>query len=127
VIGVDGSPGAARAADLTSALAAGLGAKVLVTHVTEGSPADDEPDAVLAAAAAIIGSERIAVTRVRAAADAGVAGALRSEAEAFGAGMLIVGRRGRSALQRLVLGGVSERLLHIAPCPLLIVPHPTLS
>jgi nucleotide-binding universal stress UspA family protein len=122
VVGADGSPGAARAADLTAALAAGLGASVLVVHVTEGSLADDEPDAVLAAAARVIGPERIAATPIRAIGEGGVAGALRSEAEAFGAGMLIVGRRGRSPLQRLVLGGVSERLLHIAPCPLLVVP-----
>jgi nucleotide-binding universal stress UspA family protein len=122
VVGVDGSAAAARAVDLTSALASRLGATVLVVHVTEGSAAAGEPDALVAAAAAAVGPERIAAARVRPAGQAGVAGALGSAAEEFGAGMLVVGRRGRSSLERLVLGGVSERLLHVAPCPVVVVP-----
>ncbi|HSR26202.1 MAG TPA: universal stress protein, partial [Candidatus Eisenbacteria bacterium] len=38
VLGADGSAGAARAAELTSQLAARLGASVLVVHASEGSP-----------------------------------------------------------------------------------------
>jgi nucleotide-binding universal stress UspA family protein len=66
-----------------------------------------------------------AVDRSGHADEAGVAGALRAEALEFAAGMLVVGRRGRSPLQRLLLGGVPERLLHVTPCPLLIVPPPS--
>ena len=36
--------------------------------------------------------------------------------------MIVVGTRGRTALSGLLLGGVTQRLLHIAPCPVLAVP-----
>ena len=124
VLGVDGSAGAARAVDLTAELAARLGATVLVVHAVDGSLEDHEPDAIAAAAADAVGHDRIAAVRVRAAGEGAVADALREEALAFAAGLLVVGRRGRSAVQRLLLGGVSERLLHTAPCPLLVVPSP---
>jgi nucleotide-binding universal stress UspA family protein len=124
VLGVDGSAGAARAVGLTSELAARLQAEVLVVHASNGSLADQEPDAIAAAAADAIGHGRVAAVRVRAAGEGGVADALRAEAVAFASGLLVVGRRGRSSLQRLLLGGVSERLLHITPCPLLVVPPP---
>jgi nucleotide-binding universal stress UspA family protein len=124
VLGVDGSAGAARAVALTSELAARLEAEVLVVHASDGSLADHEPDVIAAAAADAVGHDRVVATRVRAAGEGGVADALRTEAESFGAGLLVVGRRGRSPLQRLLLGGVSERLLHTTPCPLLVVPPP---
>ena len=121
VLGADGSAGAARAAVLTSELAARLGAVVLVVHASDGSAAS-EPDAIAAAAAEAVGHDHVAAVRVRVAGQGGAADALRAEAMEFGAGVLVVGRRGRTELQRLLLGGVSERLLHIAPCPLLVVP-----
>jgi nucleotide-binding universal stress UspA family protein len=36
--------------------------------------------------------------------------------------VIVVGTRGRTPLAGLVLGGVTQRLLHIAPCPVLAVP-----
>ncbi|MBV8220869.1 MAG: universal stress protein [Solirubrobacterales bacterium] len=36
--------------------------------------------------------------------------------------LIVVGTRGRTALAGLLLGGVTQRLLHIAPCPVLAVP-----
>lgn len=124
VLGVDGSAGAARAVGLTSELAARLHAEVLVVHASDGSLADHEPDAIAAVAADAVGHEHVVAARVRAAGEGGVADALRAEAVAFRAGLLVVGRRGRSSLERLLLGGVSERLLHTTPCPLLVVPPP---
>jgi nucleotide-binding universal stress UspA family protein len=37
--------------------------------------------------------------------------------------LIIVGTRGRSALVGAVLGSVTQRLLHVSPCPVLAVPH----
>ena len=36
--------------------------------------------------------------------------------------VIVVGTRGRTPLSGLLLGGVTQRLLHIAPCPVLAVP-----
>ena len=45
-----------------------------------------------------------------------------------GADLIIVGTRGRSALAGALLGSVTQRLLHLAACPVLAVPplRPTL-
>jgi nucleotide-binding universal stress UspA family protein len=36
--------------------------------------------------------------------------------------VIVVGTRGHTAITGLLLGGVAQRLLHIAPCPVLAVP-----
>jgi nucleotide-binding universal stress UspA family protein len=38
------------------------------------------------------------------------------------ADVIVVGTRGRTPLAGLLLGGVTQRLVHIAPCPVLAVP-----
>ncbi len=38
------------------------------------------------------------------------------------AGVLVVGRRGRSRLSGLLLGSVSQKLTSLAPCPVMVVP-----
>ncbi len=36
--------------------------------------------------------------------------------------MVVVGRRGRSQLSRLLLGGVSQKIASLAPCAVVMVP-----
>lgn len=42
-------------------------------------------------------------------------------AEEEGADMVVVGTHGRSGLDRLLLGSVAERVVRLAPCPVLVV------
>ena len=43
-------------------------------------------------------------------------------AQDAGADLIVVGTRGHGALGSFVLGGVTQRLLHVSPCPVLSVP-----
>jgi nucleotide-binding universal stress UspA family protein len=45
-------------------------------------------------------------------------------AENEGADLIVVGSRGHTAFAGLLLGGVAQRILHIARCPVLVVPPP---
>jgi nucleotide-binding universal stress UspA family protein len=46
-------------------------------------------------------------------------------ARSSGAGLVIVGRQGSANLAHVLLGSVSERVVHLASCPVLVVPEHT--
>lgn len=130
----DGSEAADKALPYVQSLAKEGGGSVEVVHVIEhllgpragGEPLyADEPEvkakleqqvADLAAAGVdakltvVEGHQRIA------------AHAIADAAKAGGSDVIVVGTRGHTAVGTLVLGSVTQRLLHIAPCAVLAVP-----
>ena len=44
-------------------------------------------------------------------------------AERLKADVIITGTRGHTAIAGILLGSVTQRLLHLAHCPVLVVPH----
>ena len=44
------------------------------------------------------------------------------QAERTNADLLVVGSHGRSGFERLLLGSITEKLMHKAPCPIMVVP-----
>jgi len=51
-----------------------------------------------------------------------VAGRIAEVADETGADLIVVGTRGHSALGGRFLGSVTQRLLHVATCPVLAIP-----
>jgi len=52
----------------------------------------------------------------------GAAHAIAEIADQEHTDLIVVGTRGHTPISGLLLGGVTQRLLHIAPCPVLAVP-----
>ena len=129
----DGSASADRAMPYVKSLASEHDSQVVVLHVDEllvgrggGQPViADEPDvrAKIEQQAKDLSDASIAATsRVVTTTTGGVAHNIAEAAQDLGADLIVVGTRGRTALSGLLLGSVTNRLLHISPCPVFAVP-----
>jgi nucleotide-binding universal stress UspA family protein len=130
----DGSESAARALPHATALLDGEGAMLIAVHVVQES-FEDKPDSAAADghAPALVDQVRSLVTDVT---ERGVKGVLRvvnfpgtqpaqsiaNLATEVGADMIVVGTRGHSPVAGVFAGSVAQRLLQVAPCPVLAVP-----
>jgi nucleotide-binding universal stress UspA family protein len=133
VVGTDGSPGAEAAVERAAEVARGTGARVhLVTAYPDipsyreriGSSAKREPidlqqvaDSVLARAAGTLSGIEVE-THSREGDPAQVIADVANEQDAD---LIVVGDRGLTGLERFLLGSVSSKLSHHAPCSVMIV------
>jgi len=131
----DGSNVADHAMPFARDLAKTDGAKLITVHVDEliagkalsGPLHGDEHDVQAQVRANVqrLRDEGIdAELVVTAVGVGGAAHAIADIARDRGADVIVAGTRGQSALRGLIVGSVTHRLLHIAPCAVLAVPPP---
>lgn len=136
LLGLDGSPESARALDLATKIAADDSAHIEIVHVREYMLAgragmqttranEEDLEAIVRKQADELAAKSADVTlTVVSSTTGGPAHVLADQAEKSGADVIIVGTRGHTGLAGLLLGSVTQRLLHISPCPVMAVPAP---
>jgi nucleotide-binding universal stress UspA family protein len=129
----DGSETADRALPYAKALAEGDG-KLVAVHCREliiggrggGYPVladEDELEAKIHRQVEELRAEGLdASEQVITAAGAGSAHVIADAARESGADLIVVGTRGHAPVAGLLVGSVTQRLLHVAPCPVLVIP-----
>lgn len=127
LVPVDFSPSCWIALEWADTLARAYGASIELLHVWEplalASPLEDQlgeqAEAALEQLRAQARQRDIAVQAARA-----ISGrpwqAIVQEAERAGYDIIVIGRHGRSALARVLLGSVAERVVRLAHCPVLV-------
>jgi len=131
----DGSEAADHALPIAQAVAQESSAELFVVHITEfalpgkagGSyPVYADEDLLRKKIGSQVeGLQKAGITttlEVGTTHASGAAHAIATAAEQLGADLIIVGTRGHTVFAGLLLGNVTQRLLHIAPCPVLAVP-----
>jgi nucleotide-binding universal stress UspA family protein len=136
LVAVDGSEAAGRATALAATLARGLDAELTLMHVADApfepptgtrdldaAELDARTARELRVASAFARAEArlggVAAERLREHGDP--ADAIAGAAERLGFDHIVIGSRGLSPVGESLLGSVSERVLHRAPCPVTIV------
>jgi nucleotide-binding universal stress UspA family protein len=133
LVAVDGSQFSEAALAAAEGLAAKAGSQVEVVHVHEhdfipskaGMSPDlelmDEAKAVVDKAVERLKAKGVTVTgRLLQAHTRDVPRAIIEAAEENGADLIIVGRRGLSSLTGMLVGSVSNKLIHVAKMPIMV-------
>jgi nucleotide-binding universal stress UspA family protein len=132
VLALDGSDGAQKAIPIATALARESDGRIVIAHVEQHVAGkgggkliatEDEIQAEIRKQAEELASDGVETTvEMRAITLGGPAHPIAEIAEESDADLIVTGTRGHTAVGGLVLGSVTQRLLHIAPCPVLAVP-----
>lgn len=131
VLAVDGSESAQRAVPVAADIASKYGSEVIAVHVAElqlgrGGPIASETteEAISVADDAAKSLKDVGVS-ARAEARAAIAGRAAQEimdlATSEDAGLIVMGSRGMSDWQGLLVGSVAHKVLHLSSVPVLIV------
>lgn len=129
----DGSEAADAALPYAKGLAESEGHKLVIAHSKEllrgragGHPMyadEDELQEKIRGQAEELRKDGVDVTlKIETDAAPGAAHMIADVARDVGADVIVVGTRGHTAIGGLLLGSVTQRLLHIAPCPILAIP-----
>jgi nucleotide-binding universal stress UspA family protein len=134
VVALDGSAGSRTALPLAAALADRDGADLIVAHVQEmvigkgGGPVnlteDELQDEIRGQARALEEQGHKVQLQMAHAGLGGPAHAIEQIAADADADLIVVGTRGHSPVAGLLLGSVTQRLLHVAGRPVLVIPTP---
>jgi nucleotide-binding universal stress UspA family protein len=132
VLAVDGSRQSDRAADYAGRLAKESGGRIVAVHVKEimagraaGSVHVDEDEILDKVRGRIkqMNDDGIkAELQVTSTMTGGPAHVIANAAAKESADVIITGTRGHTAVAGVLLGSVAQRLLHLAVCPVLVVP-----
>ncbi len=132
VLALDGSENAERAVPFAVELAKRDGAKLVIAHIEErivgkggGDIHADEAEiqAKVKKLAEEVSAEGVEASVQMKDVMAGTpAHAIGEIAEGAEADLIVVGTRGHSSVAGLLLGSVTQRLLHVSACPVLAVP-----
>ena len=132
VLGLDGSDGARRAFPFATELARRDNARIVIAHVEErivgkgGGPLHADEEEVVAdirRQADELSSQGIDTSvETSTVMLGGPAHSIDAIADKVGADLIVVGTRGHSPVAGLLLGSVTQRLLHVASTPVLAVP-----
>jgi nucleotide-binding universal stress UspA family protein len=133
VLAVDGSRSSDRAVDYAGRLAKEAGSRIVAVHVKEimagraAGPVHVDEDEILDKVRGQIkqltddGIE--AEIQVASTMTGGPAHIIADAAAKESADVIITGTRGHTALAGVLLGSVAQRLLHLAGCPVLVIPE----
>ena len=134
VLALDGSEGSRRALPIATELAKRDNAKIVLVHVDErivgkggGDVHADEASiqADVRKHAEELSGEGIETSvEMRDVMVGGPAHPIAEIAAEAGADLIVVGTRGHSGMSGILLGSVTQRLLHLAHQPVLVVPSP---
>jgi nucleotide-binding universal stress UspA family protein len=122
VLALDGSEGSRRAIPVATELAHRDGARIVIVHARTHAI---EPE-LEAEFAKQLDDLRVAGISAELIARSSVMGreadVLNEVAVKEGADLIVTSNRGMSSLEGVLLGSVTQRLLHFAHCPVLVVP-----
>ena len=134
VVALDGSDGSRAAIPVAAELARREGGRIVIAHVEQdvagkgGAPipiTEDEIQAEIRKQADQLSSEGIETSvEMRNVMLGGPAHPIAEIAEEANADLIVAGTHGHTPLAGLLLGSVTQRLLHIARSPVLVVPPP---
>lgn len=133
--GIDGSPEAEAAADKAAELAQKLGASLQLVYVVPPNPPpgpavyvaeNERSEFERDYAAALLRQFELRFAQNGVAVEVTtalgpIADTIADLARTSGAGLVVVGHRGRGTVRRVLLGSVADRLVQISPVPVLVV------